>query len=61
MDDELSDDLKCALLIKRRQGFGGWAPYKLQCENKAESYVDGCDFVHGNNKIKLQYTIEKIH
>ncbi|XP_067118795.1 lysozyme 1B-like isoform X3 [Centruroides vittatus] len=42
-DDDISDDIQCALSIYRRFGFNGWMSNKAKCEADTNDYFSDCD------------------
>lgn len=43
LDSDIADDVKCALIIKRQQGWDAWYGYKNHCKNEnVNNYVSGC-------------------
>lgn len=45
VDDKITDDIKCAVVIKKQQGFKAWVAWRNKCKGKnLDKYVKGCKF-----------------
>ncbi|KAG5671028.1 hypothetical protein PVAND_001246 [Polypedilum vanderplanki] len=44
LNDNISDDIKCARLIKSRQGFSAWVAWNNRCQGKTLPTVSECGF-----------------
>ncbi|XP_053675128.1 lysozyme c-1-like [Anopheles nili] len=42
LDDDITDDIKCAKLIFKRHGFNAWYGWKNHCNGKALPNVNSC-------------------
>ncbi|CAG2168684.1 unnamed protein product [Oppiella nova] len=58
-DSDITDDMKCALLIYKLQGFDAWGTYNTRCHSDNNHYTEGCNTQNLTPKEKNSENSEK--